>query len=153
LWYFYGQSNTKTNFSSSTPILPGTYHFTIAIYPYFFHITTNKYICTLLYCVCIYVIPLTLQPAVGFGLSKNTSSFFPISHQHSPSSHSQHLKIFFYFFSPYFLGPFSSSCPFQFLSENLSAHPILLQSLQVTQPTYSLPLYPFYYILSFTQLF
>jgi hypothetical protein len=28
-------------------------------------------------------------------------------------------------------------------------HPILLHSLQVTQPTYPLPLYPFYYIFSF----
>jgi hypothetical protein len=32
-------------------------------------------------------------------------------------------------------------------------HPILLHSFQVTQPTYRLPLYPFYYIFSFTQLF
>jgi hypothetical protein len=42
---------------------------------------------------------------------------------------------------------------FQFLSEDLSGHPIVLHSLQVTQPTYPLTLYPFYYILSFTQLF
>jgi hypothetical protein len=39
------------------------------------------------------------------------------------------------------------------LSEDLSAHPILLHSLQVTQPTYFVPLYPFYYILSFTRFF
>jgi hypothetical protein len=39
------------------------------------------------------------------------------------------------------------------LSEDLSGHPILLHSLQVTQPTYPLPLYPFYYIFSFIQLF
>jgi len=32
------------------------------------------------------------------------------------------------------------------LSEDLFGHPILLHSLQVTQPTYPLPLYPFYYI-------
>jgi hypothetical protein len=29
------------------------------------------------------------------------------------------------------------------LSEDLFGHPILLHSLQVTQPTYPLPLYPF----------
>jgi hypothetical protein len=34
------------------------------------------------------------------------------------------------------------------LSEDLFGHPILLHSLQVTKPTYPLPLYPFYYILS-----
>jgi hypothetical protein len=63
------------------------------------------------------------------------------------------LKISFYFFSPSFPGSSSSSRPFQFLSEDLSVHPILLHSLQVTQPTYPLPLYPFYYIFTFTQLF
>jgi hypothetical protein len=35
------------------------------------------------------------------------------------------------------------------LSEDLYGYPILLHSLQVTQPTYPLPLYPFYYIFSF----
>jgi hypothetical protein len=45
---------------------------------------------------------LALQPAVGFGLSNNTSPFFPIYHQRFPSSHSQHLKISFYFFSTSF---------------------------------------------------
>jgi hypothetical protein len=39
------------------------------------------------------------------------------------------------------------------LSEVPFGHPILLYSLQMIQPTYPLPLYPFYYILSFTQLF
>jgi hypothetical protein len=62
------------------------------------------------------------------------------------------LKIFFYFFSPSFPGSSSSSHPFQFLSEDLFGHPILLYSLQVTEPTYSLPLYPLYYIFSLTQL-
>jgi hypothetical protein len=52
---------------------------------------------------------LALQPAVGFGLSKNTSPFFPIFLQLSPSSHSQHLKISFYFFSPSFPGSSSST--------------------------------------------
>jgi len=96
---------------------------------------------------------LTLQPAVGFGLSNNTSPFSPICHQLSPSSHSQHLKISFYFFSPSFPGSSSSSRLFKFLSEDLFGHPILLHSLQVTQPTYPLPLYPFYCFFSFTQLF
>jgi len=91
-------------------------------------------------------LPLALQPIVGFGLSNNVPPFCPICHQLSPSSHSQHLKISFYFFSPSFPGSSSSSRPFQFLSEDLFGHPILLHSLQVTQPTYPLPLYPFYYI-------
>ena len=52
----------------------------------------------------ILLLPLALQPAVCFGLSNNTSPFFPIYHQLSPSSHSQHLKIYFHFFSPSFLG-------------------------------------------------
>jgi hypothetical protein len=33
------------------------------------------------------------------------------------------------------------------LNEDLFGHPILLHSLQVTQPTYPLPLHPFYQIL------
>ena len=88
-----------------------------------------------------------------FGLSNNTSPFFPIYHQLSPTSHSHHLKISFQFFSPSFPGSSPSSRPFQFLGEDLFVHPILLHSLQVTQPAYYLPLYPFYYIFSFTQLF
>ena len=98
------------------------------------------------------LLPLALQPAVGFGLSNNTSPFFPIYHHLSPSSHSQHLKISFYFFSPSFPGSSSSSRPFQFLTEDLFEHPILLHSLQMTQTAYPLPLYPFYYIFSFIQL-
>ena len=99
------------------------------------------------------LLPLALQPAVGFGLSNNTSPFVPVCHQFSPSSHSQHLKISFHFFSPSFPGSSSSSRPFQFLSEDHFGRSILLHSLQVTQSTYPLPLYPFYYIFSFTQLF
>ena len=75
----------------------------------------------------LFLLPLTLQPAVGFGLSNNTSPFFPIYHQLSPSSNSQHLKISFYFFSPSFPGSSSSSRPFQFLSEDLFGNPILLR--------------------------
>ena len=101
------------------------------------------------YIVILLLLPLALQSAVGFGLSNSTSPFVPIYHHLSPSSHSQHLKISFHFFCPIFPGSSSSSRPFQFLSENLFGHPILLHSLQVTQPTYTLPLYPFYYILSF----
>ena len=98
------------------------------------------------------ILPSALQPTVGFGLSNNTSPFVPICHQLPPFCHSQHLKISFYFFSPSFPGSSSSSRPFQFLSEDLFGHPILFRSLQVTQPTYLLPLYPFYYIFSFIQL-
>jgi len=101
----------------------------------------------------ILLLPLALQPSVGFGLSNNTSPFFLIYHQLPPSSHSQHLKISYYLFSPSFPGSSSSSRPFQFLSEDLFGHPTLLHSLQVTQPNYLLHLYPFYYIFSFTQFF
>jgi len=89
------------------------------------------------------LLPLALQPIVGSGLSKNVLPFCPICHQLSPSSHSQHLKISFYFFSPSFPGPSPLFCPFQFLSEDLFGHPVLLHSLQVTQPTYRLPLIHF----------
>ena len=99
------------------------------------------------------LLPLALQPAVGFGLSNNTSPFVPICHQLSTSSHSHHLKISFYFFSPTFPGSSPSSRPFQFLSEDLFGHPILLHCRLVTQQTYPLPLYPLYYIFSFIQLF
>ena len=54
--------------------------------------------------------------------------FFPICHQLSPSSHSQHLKISFYFLFPSLSGS-SPSRLFQFLSEDLFGHPILLHSL------------------------
>jgi len=92
---------------------------------------------------------LALQPAVGFGLSNNTSPFVPIYHHLSPSSHVQHLKISFHFFSSSFPGSSSSSRPFQFLSEDLLGHPILLHSLQVTQPTYPLPFAPLCILLYF----
>jgi len=43
--------------------------------------------------ILLLFLPLALQPNVGFGLSNNILPFFPIYHQLSPSSHSQHLKI------------------------------------------------------------
>jgi hypothetical protein len=97
------------------------------------------------------LLPLALQPVVGFGLSNSSPPFCSIYHQLSPSSHSQHL-ISFYFFSLFFPGPSPSFRPFQFLSEDLFGYSIF-HSLPVTQPTYPLPLYPFYYIFSFTHLF
>ena len=75
------------------------------------------------------LLPLALQPTVDFGLSNNVLPFVPICHQLSPSSHSQHLKISFYFLFPSFPGSSPSSRPFQFLSEDLSGHPIFLHSL------------------------
>jgi len=75
------------------------------------------------------LLPLALQPTVGYGLSNNGLLFFPICHQLSPSSHSQHLKISFYFLFPSFPGSSPSSRPFQFLNEGLFGHPILLHSL------------------------
>jgi len=55
--------------------------------------------------------------------------FFPICHQLSPSSHSQHLMLSFCFLFPSFLGSSPSSRPFRFLSEDLFGRPILLHSL------------------------
>ena len=75
------------------------------------------------------LLPSALQPTAGFGLSNNVLLFFPICHQLSPSSQSQHLKISFYFLFPSFPGSSPSSRPFQFLSEDLFGHPILLHSL------------------------
>jgi hypothetical protein len=49
--------------------------------------------------IYIYIYSLALQPAVGFGLSNNSSPFFPVYHQLFPSAHSQHLKISFYLLS------------------------------------------------------
>ena len=74
-------------------------------------------------------LPLAPQPAVGFGLSNNVLPFFPICYQLSPSSHSQHLKISFCFLFPSFPGSSPSTRPFQFLSEDMFGHPILLQNL------------------------
>ena len=79
--------------------------------------------------IIIIIIPLTLQPTVGFGLSNNVLPFFPICHQLSPSSHSQHLKNSLYFLFPSFPGSSPSSRPFQFLSEDLFGHPIVPHSL------------------------
>ena len=81
------------------------------------------------FCVNLLLLPFALQPTAGFGLSNNILPFFPICHQLSPSSHSQHLKISFYFLFPAFPGSSSSSRPFQFLSEDLFGHPIILHSL------------------------
>ena len=54
--------------------------------------------------------------------------FFPICHQLSPSSHSQHWKISFYLLFVSFSGSSPSSRPFQLLSEDLFRHPIVLHS-------------------------
>ena len=72
---------------------------------------------------------LTLEPTVSFGLSNNVLPFFPICHQLSPSSHSQYLKVSFYFLFSFFPESSPFSRPFQFLSEDLFGHPILLTSL------------------------
>ena len=78
----------------------------------------------LLQLIFLLLLPLALQPTVGFGLP-----FFPICHQLSPTSHPQHLKISFYFLFPSLPGSSPSSCPFKFLSEELFGHPIHLHSL------------------------
>ena len=74
--------------------------------------------------IIIIFIPLALQPTVGFGLSNNVLPFFPICHQLSPPSHSQHLKISFYFLFPSFAGSSPSSRPFQFLKHYTIAYRI-----------------------------
>ena len=56
---------------------------------------------------------------MGFGLSNNVPPFCPTCHKLSPSYHSQHLKISFYFFSPSFPGLSPSFRPFQLLTEIL----------------------------------
>ena len=81
------------------------------------------------YWLLLLLLPLALQSTVGFGLSNNVLPFFPICHQLSTSSHYQHLKISFCFLFPSFPGSSPSSRPFQFLSEDLFGHPILLHSL------------------------
>jgi len=89
--------------------------------------------CTTSFCkefLCLLLLlTLVLQPTVGFGLSNNVLPFFPICHQLSPYSRSQHLKISLYFLFPSFPGSSPSSRPFQFLSEDLFRHPIPLHSL------------------------
>jgi len=65
------------------------------------------------------LLPLALQLAVFFGLLNIVLPFFPICHQLSPSSHSQHLKTSIYFLFPSFPGPSPPPRPFQFLSEDL----------------------------------
>ena len=90
----------------------------INVYSYKYY-SSLKYVFLLLH-------PLALQPTVGFGLSNNVLPFIPICHQLSPPSHSQDLKISFYFLFPSFPGSSPSSRPFQFLSEDLFGHPILL---------------------------
>ena len=57
----------------------------------------------LLLLLLLFLLQLALQPTVDFGLSNNVPPFFPIYHQLSPSSHSQHLKISFCLLFP--------SCP------------------------------------------
>ena len=72
--------------------------------------------------IILLLLPLALQPTVGFGLSNNVLPFFPICHQLSPSSHFQHLKISFYLLFPSFPGSSPSSRPLQFLSEDYLFH-------------------------------
>ena len=54
--------------------------------------------------ITLILLPLALQSTVGFGLLNNILPFLSIHHQLSPSSHSQHLKISFYFLFPSFPG-------------------------------------------------
>ena len=98
--------------------------------------------------VVVVILLLALQLTVGFGLSNNTSPFFTIYHQLSPS-HSQHLKISFYFFSPSFPGSSSSSRPFQFLSEDFLG---ILSSCILARWPSQLTLCPFIHFTIFSPL-
>ena len=113
--------STQTGKETCTLIHPLTHSLT--------HFVTHTN--TLIY-TYILLLPLALQPTVGFGLLNNVLPFFPICHQLSPSSHSHHLKISFYFLFPSFPESSLSSRPFLLLSEDLFGHPILLHSLLVT---------------------
>ena len=112
------------------------------------------------------LLPLALQPTVGFGLSNNVLPFFPICHQLSPSSHSQHLKISFYFLFPPFPGSSASSsscigttahcgllpveqCPsiFSYLPPALSIFP-----LPALEDLFLLPLSTFSFTIPFSSL-
>ena len=93
----------------------------------------------------VLLLPLALQPTVGFGLSNNVLPFFPICHQLCQSSHSQHLKISFYFLFPSFPG--SSPSPSSSFTAN-TAHcrlwpveqcPSIFSYLPPTLSIFSLP--------------
>ena len=75
----------------------------------------------------IIILPLALQPTVGFGLSNNVLQFFLICHQFSPSSHSQHWKISIYFLFPTFPGSSPSSRPYQFIPDNQGTNTDILE--------------------------
>ena len=68
--------------------------------------------------ILLLLLPLALQPTVGFGMSNNVLPFFSYLPQLCPSSHSHLLNISFYFLFPSFPGSFPSSRPFQFLSDD-----------------------------------
>ena len=90
------------------------------------------------------LLPLALQPTVGFGLSNNILPFFPICHQLSPSSHSQHLNISFYFLFPSFPG---SSLPVLEWRSFCASYPPPFSLGDITSLSFAF--YPFYYIFSF----
>ena len=74
----------------------------------------------------LYIIfPWHYSPLWALACQTMSFHFFP-SATNSPSSHSQHLKICFYFLFPSFPGSSPSSRPFQLLSEDLFGHSTLL---------------------------
>ena len=95
------------------------------------------------------LLPLALQPVVGFGLSNNVPPFCPICHHLSPSSHSQYLKISFYFFSPSFLGLPPCFIPSSFWVKIFLG--ILSSSILSRWPK-QLILYPFIHFTTFSPL-
>ena len=83
----------------SLPALEDLFLLPLSILPWFFPFFSSRSV----------LLPLALQPTVGFGLSNNVLPFFPICHQLSLSSHSSNLKISFYFLFPSFPGSSPSS--------------------------------------------
>ena len=75
--------------------------------------------------------------------------FFPICHQLSPPSHSQHLKISFYFLFPSFPGSSPSTRPFQFLSEEFfwASYPLPFSPGELTSLSFALLSILLYFLL------
>jgi hypothetical protein len=109
-----------------TRILPRTKS---AIY---FNTPCSPFLVVVVVVVVVVLLPLALQPAVGFGLSNNTSPFFSYLSPTLSIFLLPALEDLFLLLLSVLSRSSSSSRLFQFWSEDLFVHPILLNSLQVT---------------------